>query len=55
MKWQIRYCNDVSADDDALWEWWTVEDDERSFRCEFEADAVWLVERLNEASKARKS
>ena len=47
MNWKIEYHNDVSNFDDCFVEWWTVETDERSFRCACLADAVWLVERLN--------
>jgi hypothetical protein len=47
MTYRIEYGNDVGDDDGSFWEWWTVTDDTRSFKCEAEADAIWLRDLLN--------
>ena len=48
--WQIIYNNDTGPDDDGFWEWWDVTDGNRSFRCDSEEDAKWLVENLSRSS-----
>ena len=40
--WTIEYDNDTGDDDGGFWEWWTVTDGNRSFKCDSEADAKWL-------------
>jgi len=46
-KWKIEYDNDTGPGDEGFWEWWTVTDGTRSFKCNFEDDAKWLAETLN--------
>jgi hypothetical protein len=45
--WTIEYDNDTGPDDDGFWEWWTVTNGTRSFKCDDKADAKWLAELLN--------
>jgi hypothetical protein len=47
MKWTIEYDNDTGPGDEGFWEWWTVSDVARSFKCDSEEDAKWLCELLN--------
>lgn len=47
MTWTIEYANDTGPNDESYWEFWTVTDGDRSFRCEHEDDAKWLCEVLN--------
>lgn len=49
--WQIIYNNDSGPDDDGFWEWWDVTDGNRSFRCDSEEDAKWLVENLSRSKE----
>ncbi len=49
MTWRIEYENDVGPDDGGFWEWWTVTNDERSFKADSKADAEWLCALLNTA------
>lgn len=46
-KWKIEYDNDTGSGDEGFWEWWTVSDGTRSFKCNSEDDAEWLAETLN--------
>lgn len=46
MKWNIEYDNDTGKGG-GFWEWWTVSDGERSYKCDSEEDAKWLCELLN--------
>jgi hypothetical protein len=41
--WRIEYDNDTGPSDEGFEQWWTVTNDERSFRCQTEADANWLL------------
>ncbi len=41
-KWRIDYDNDTGNNDGGFWEWWTLTDGVRSFKCDSEADAQWL-------------
>lgn len=50
-KWKIEYDNDTGPDDEGFWEWWTVTDGEKSFKCDVEADAKWLLNLLNESKQ----
>lgn len=45
--WKIEYDNDTGPGDERFWEWWTVTNGTRSFKCDNEADAKWLAELLN--------
>lgn len=47
MKWKIEYGNDTGSNDEGIWEWWTVTDGDKSFKCDDEADAKWLCDTLN--------
>ena len=49
MNWIIENHNDVGPNDDGFWEWWTVSNGTRSFKCDSEGDAKWLAELLNAA------
>ena len=51
MKWNIDYDNDTGYDDEGFWEWWTVSDEQRSFKCDSEDDAKWLCDILNRNAK----
>ena len=46
-KFIIEYDNDTGPDDEGFWEWWTVTDGERAYKCDVEADAKYLALRLN--------
>lgn len=46
MTWKIEYDNDTGPGDEGFWEWWTVTDGKRSFKCDSEDDAKWLLEAL---------
>ena len=46
MKWTIEYDNDTGPSDEGFWEWWTVSNGERAFKCDSEQDAVWLCDML---------
>lgn len=46
-KWKIEYGNDTGPSDESFWEWWTVTDGEKSFKCDDQADAKWLCDLLN--------
>lgn len=48
--WTIEYDNDVGPNDDGFWEWWTVTNGERRFKCDEQADAEWLMEKLNNST-----
>lgn len=50
--WTIQYDNDTGPDDDSFWEWWTVSDGVKNFKCDNEQDAKWLLALLE--SKATK-
>ena len=41
--WTIDYDNDTGPDDDGYWEWWTVTNGSRSFKCDSREDAEWLL------------
>lgn len=47
MKWKVNYENDVGPYDEGFWEWWTVSNDEKSFKCDSKDDADWLCTTLN--------
>lgn len=49
--WQIIYNNDTGPDDDGFWVWWDVTDGNRSFRCDSENDAKWLLENLSRSKE----
>lgn len=53
MKWKIEYDNDTGPGDEGFWEWWTVTDGTRSFKCNSEDDAKWLAETLNASTPKR--
>lgn len=47
-KWTIESENDTGLSDEGYWQWWTVSDGEKSYKCESsEADATWLCNLLN--------
>ena len=50
-KYSITYENDVGPNDEGFWEWWTVSDGNRSFKCESEEDAKWLSVTLEAVEK----
>ena len=54
MKWKIEYDNDTGPGDEGFWEWWTVTDGARSFKCNSEDDAKWLSETLNASTPTTK-
>lgn len=41
--WRIEYDNDTGPDDGGYREWWTVTNDEKSFKCDSIEDAEWLL------------
>jgi len=43
MKWRIENDNDTGSNDEYFVEWWNVTDGEKSFRCNTEADANFLL------------
>jgi hypothetical protein len=45
--WKIEWHNDVGPDDEGYWEWWEVSDGVKTFRCDSEDDAKWLLSILN--------
>lgn len=45
--WRIEYDNDVGPDDGGFWEWWTVTDGTKSFKCDSKPEAEWLCAKLN--------
>lgn len=48
MTFRIECNNDVGyGEDEAFYEWWEVTDDTRTFKCDNEADAKWLLDLLN--------
>ncbi len=47
MEWNIEYDNDVGENDESFWEWWTVRNGARFFKCDTEEDAHWLCDLLN--------
>ena len=51
MKWSVDYHNDTGTDDEGFWEWWTVSDGTKTFRCDSRKDAEWLADLLNTFSK----
>lgn len=50
-EWRIDYENDTGNDDGAFWEWWTLTDGVRSFKCDSEADAQWLQAALTQPAQ----
>jgi hypothetical protein len=51
----IEYDNDTGPTDEGFWEWWTISDGKRSFRCDSsEQDAQWLCNILNKKDAAWK-
>ena len=46
-KWKIEHGNDTGSNDEGIWEWWTVTNGDKSFKCDTAADAKWLCETLN--------
>ena len=50
-EWRIDYDNDSGNDDGAFWEWWTLTDGVRSFKCDSEADAQWLQAALTQPAQ----
>lgn len=40
-------CDNDAGYDEGFREWWTVTDDIRNFKCDAEADAIWLRNLLN--------
>lgn len=46
-KWRIDYDNDTGPFDEGYWEWWTVTNDKRSFKCDNEDHAKWLFDILS--------
>ena len=49
--WTIEYDNDTGPMDEGFWEWWTVTDGTKSFKCNSESEAKWLCDILNEYAK----
>jgi hypothetical protein len=47
MEWKIEYNNDTGSDDESFWEWWSVTDGDKTFKCTKEEDATWLCRLLN--------
>lgn len=47
MKWTVDYDNDVGPYDEGFWEWWTVSNGVKSFKCDSKDDADWLCSILN--------
>jgi len=50
-EWEIVYDNDTGPSDEGFWEWWSVTDGEKAFKCCSEADAEWLLSIILEADK----
>jgi hypothetical protein len=50
MTWRIEYDNDTGPGDEGFWQWWTVTNGTRSFKCDSEDDAKWLCDFLNRAA-----
>ena len=46
-RWVILYDNGTGPSDEGYYEWWSVTDGERLYRCNSEADAAFLCETLN--------
>ena len=44
--WVIEYDNDTGSSNEGFWEWWTVTNGEKSFKCDSEQDAQWLRSQL---------
>lgn len=51
MAWEIVYDNDTGPGDEGFWEWWTVTDGERDFKCDSEVDAKWLLDILTQCAR----
>ena len=49
--WTIEYDNDTVPMDEGFYEWWTVTNGTKSFKCGSEFDAEWLCDILNEYAK----
>ena len=47
--WLKDWDNDTGSRDSYYKEWWTISDGQRTFRCDKEADADWLLETLRAA------
>lgn len=48
IQWTIEYDNDTGPGDDAFNEWWNVTDGRwRTFRCNSEDDAAFLIRAVN--------
>lgn len=45
--WKVEYDNDTGANDDSLFQWWTVSNGEKTFTVHSEDDAYFLSELLN--------
>jgi len=43
----IEYDSDTGSGDEGFWDWWTVANGKRSFRCFTEEDANYLCDLLN--------
>lgn len=46
-EWRIEYDNDTGQSDESFWEWWSVTDGGKSYKCDDEAEAKWLCGLLN--------
>lgn len=42
-EWKIEYDNDTGPDDGGFWEWWSVTNGVKAFKCESEEDAQILL------------
>ena len=42
-EWKMEYHNDVGPNDEGFWEWYEVTDGKRTFKCNLEEDALWLL------------
>jgi hypothetical protein len=50
-KWIIEYGNNTGFEDEGFWEWWTVTNGARSFKCDSEDDALFLRAALEQAAE----
>lgn len=51
----IEYNNDTEDDDGSFYEWFTITDGIKVFKCDFEEDADWLCDKLNKITQIEKS
>ena len=45
--WTSVYDNDTGMNDEGFWEFWTVTDGSKEYKCDNKEDADWLCRTLN--------